>query len=310
MKFHFLKTTVLVGLIALLAACNTQPEKAAEQPTETNEPIEDNAELMELHDNDQLDRKKSEVDWDIVNQRDSARRQRVYEMLEANKVRTAKDHYHAAMVFQHGHDSVAYGMAVKLIKTAVEMDSTINKWLFAAATDRYLLSIGKPQIYGTQFGRQGDEPWSLSELDSTQITDEERMEHGVPPLNQLKERVRKMNLRTLSMLLAEEKSVDEIIAFIQSEDREQSNYDLSESGINSFGYQLMADERLEDALQILKLNTELFPEGFNTYDSYGECLLLIGRIDEGIEAYRKSLELNPENTHAADLIQAHSNTKT
>jgi|GEM_PF-5528947 tetratricopeptide (TPR) repeat protein len=41
---------------------------------------------------------------------------------------------------------------------------------------------------------------------------------------------------------------------------------------------------------------------WNTYDSYGECLLLMGDTENGIKAYKKSLELNPENESAIKVL--------
>jgi tetratricopeptide (TPR) repeat protein len=35
----------------------------------------------------------------------------------------------------------------------------------------------------------------------------------------------------------------------------------------------------------------------------GECLLLLGEKEEGINAYRKAFELNPKNTHAREIIE-------
>lgn len=108
-------------------------------------------------------------------------------------MRTANDYKNAAMVFQHGKDSIDYGMALRLIKKAIEMDTTMNKWLFAAATDRYLLSINEPQIYGTQYQKMGDEPWKLGEIDTTVISDVERIKYGVETLSEQREKVKKMN---------------------------------------------------------------------------------------------------------------------
>jgi tetratricopeptide (TPR) repeat protein len=56
---------------------------------------------------------------------------------------------------------------------------------------------------------------------------------------------------------------------------------------------------------VFKLNTELYPNGFNTWDSYGECLLALGKKEEGIEAYRKSFELNPKNKLAEAIVTEH-----
>lgn len=117
------------------------------------------------------------------------------------------------------------------------------------------------------------------------------------------ERLEGLNKKQLSELISAGKTIDDIITFIQKENNNESEYDLSESGINLFGYSLMKEGENEEALKIFRLNTELYPEGSNTWDSYGECLLRLGRKEEAIEAYKKSLELNPDNTNAENVIK-------
>ena len=264
----------------------------------------DNQELIEIYKNDQTDRQTDNIDWNIVSKKDSLREVRIYELLDSNKIQTSLDYHNAAMIFQHGGDSTAYGMAVKLMRKSIELDSTANKWLLAAAIDRYLLSKDEPQIYGTQYQKFGeDEPWQLGKMDTTKISDAERIEYGVETLAQQRERVKQMNRRKLSELVNDGKTINEIIEFIKSENINETNFDLSESGINSFGYNLMGQGKTKEALKIFKLNTELYPNGFNTYDSYGECLLLLGKKEEGIRAYKKSLELNPKNKNAKIIIE-------
>lgn len=284
------------AIIVLIAfSCNQKSDKESEV-------ILDNEELVEIYKADQANRQTQPIDWNIVSKRDSLREVRIYELLDSNKVRTSLDYHNAAMIFQHGRDSVAYGMAVKLMKKSIELDSTANKWLLAAAIDRYLLSKGEPQIYGTQYWKMKDQPWELREIDTTMITDAERIEYGVETLAQQKEKVKRMNSKKLSDLLNDGKNIDELVQFIKQVDIKSSEYDLSESEINSIGYQIMSQGLKEDALKIFKLNTELYPEGFNTFDSYGECLLELGDKENAIIAYRKSLELNPENKNAEKVL--------
>ncbi len=284
---------VIIGLIAF--SCNQKSKKESEV-------ILDNEELVEIYKADQADRQTQQIDWNIVSKRDSLREVRIYELLDSNKVRTSLDYHNAAMIFQHGGDSVAYGMAVKLMKKSIELDSTANKWLLAAAIDRYLLSKGEPQIYGTQYWRMKDQPWELREIDTTKITDAKRIEYGVETLAQQREKVKRMNKKKLSELLNDGKTVDELVQLIKQEDIKSSEYDFSESGINSFGYQIMNQGLKEEALKIFKLNTELYPEGYNTFDSYGECLLGLGDKENAIIAYKKSLELNPKNNNAEKVL--------
>ena len=83
-------------------------------------------------------------------------------------------------------------------------------------------------------------------------------------------------------------------------------YNISESAINELAYQLLQENKLQDALIFFKLNTDLYPESSNVYDGYGECLLAIGKEKEGIEAYKKSLDLNPNNSNAESVLKKHN----
>lgn len=147
--------------------------------------------------------------------------------------------------------------------------------------------------------------WELYKIDTTQITDEERRKFHVETLEEQHIKERKMNLRTLGDFYTRSGSVTKVIELIREEQRKKwADYDIGESGINSFGYQLMAQGKTEEALQIFKLNTQLYPQGYNTFDSYGECLLKVGRKEEALKAYRKSLELNPQNMNAQKALGA------
>jgi cytochrome c-type biogenesis protein CcmH/NrfG len=65
---------------------------------------------------------------------------------------------------------------------------------------------------------------------------------------------------------------------------------------------LMRAQQTEQALAVFELNTRVFPEAFNTWDSLGEALMNLDRDEEAIRAYQRSLELNPENTNAETMI--------
>ena len=68
------------------------------------------------------------------------------------------------------------------------------------------------------------------------------------------------------------------------------------------GYTFLQREKAEQALEIFELNTRVFPEAFNTWDSLGEAHMVLGHDDEAIRCYERSLELNPENTNAEEAI--------
>ncbi|MBZ0326170.1 MAG: tetratricopeptide repeat protein [Altibacter sp.] len=114
--------------------------------------------------------------------------------------------------------------------------------------------------------------------------------------------IKRINPKRLTELLKSGKTIDEIIEIIKKDDNNAPVYDISESEINSWGYDLINKDNAKDALKIFKLNTELFPKAYNTYDSYGECLLKLGDLQNAIDAYRKSLELNPNNDNAIKVL--------
>lgn len=78
-------------------------------------------------------------------------------------------------------------------------------------------------------------------------------------------------------------------------------FDLNE--LNSLGYHLMGNGRIDEAIAILELNVEAYPRSANAYDSLGEAYMRKGDKDRAIENYRRSLELNPSNSNAAAMIE-------
>ena len=153
----------------------------------------DNSELQKMYSEDQGSRMVNNIDWTVLSKQDKERESRVYELIKSEQIVTGKDYYNSAMIFQHGADSIAYGMAVKHMRKAIELDTTINRWLLAAAIDRDLLSRNKPQIYGTQYSKKNGEKWKRSTIDTTQITDKERKFYNVETLTEQLEKARNMN---------------------------------------------------------------------------------------------------------------------
>lgn len=80
-------------------------------------------------------------------------------------------------------------------------------------------------------------------------------------------------------------------------------YDFSPPQLNGLGYQLMQMKRVKDAIEIFKLNVEMFPQVSNAYDSLGEAYMENGDKQLAIQNYKKSLELNPRNTGAVEKLK-------
>ncbi len=78
---------------------------------------------------------------------------------------------------------------------------------------------------------------------------------------------------------------------------------LSEQQLNGIGYDFLYLEDISGALEIFKLNTELFPESWNVYDSLGETYGLLGNLKLAKENYHKSLKINPKNDYATKALK-------
>jgi Amidohydrolase family/Tetratricopeptide repeat len=80
-------------------------------------------------------------------------------------------------------------------------------------------------------------------------------------------------------------------------------YDFGEGELNGVGYQLLQMKRFKDAIRVLELNVEAYPLSANVYDSLGEAYMDDGDKELAIKNYKKSLELNPDNTNAAENLK-------
>jgi tetratricopeptide (TPR) repeat protein len=78
---------------------------------------------------------------------------------------------------------------------------------------------------------------------------------------------------------------------------------LNESQINWIGYQLLGRKRYSEAIKVFEVNAVHFPKSSNVYDSLGEAYLKAGDIDLAIKNYQKVIELNSQNTNAADILK-------
>ena len=85
------------------------------------------------------------------------------------------------------------------------------------------------------------------------------------------------------------------VAIRRDKDLYREHVPALEIMLNKMGYDLMRRDDLKSALQVFQLNTELYPESYNVYDSYGEALRNNGDREEAIINYRKSLILNPDS---------------
>jgi tetratricopeptide (TPR) repeat protein len=83
-----------------------------------------------------------------------------------------------------------------------------------------------------------------------------------------------------------------------------AEYSLSKSEMNSLGYYFLNTRKdVGAAVAVFRLNVEAFPDYANAYDSLGEAYMVKGDKELAIRNYQRSLELNPQNTNAVEMLK-------
>jgi tetratricopeptide (TPR) repeat protein len=76
-----------------------------------------------------------------------------------------------------------------------------------------------------------------------------------------------------------------------------------EQVINAYGYRVLGEKRVKEAIEIFRANTDAFPDQYNTWDSLAEAYMEDGQNDLAIRYYRKVLELRPGDENATRMLK-------
>jgi Flp pilus assembly protein TadD len=80
-------------------------------------------------------------------------------------------------------------------------------------------------------------------------------------------------------------------------------YNFDESELNALGYQLIQTKQFHEAIQVFQLNVEAYPQSSNVYDSLAEAYMDAGNKPQAMVYYQKSLDLDPKNRNAAEILR-------
>jgi len=123
-------------------------------------------------------------------------------------------------------------------------------------------------------------------------------------LSQTEMLAKRKSIAEAMMKTMQEKDADAAVQqYRQLKVSDPDGYDFSENQLIGLGYQLIAMQKYPEAIAIFKLSTEMYPRSYNTYDSLAEAYMDNGARNLAIENYRKSLELNPQNTNATQKLK-------
>lgn len=110
-------------------------------------------------------------------------------------------------------------------------------------------------------------------------------------------------------LLSEESIISEFLK-IDNQKSEQNYQALKknhpewnfEKTLNSIGYILIGNDRLNDAIKVFEINVKENTNSGDAFDSLGEGYFIAGKYEISKKYYLKSLELNPNNDNAKEML--------
>ncbi|MBN1827381.1 MAG: tetratricopeptide repeat protein [Candidatus Eisenbacteria bacterium] len=82
-----------------------------------------------------------------------------------------------------------------------------------------------------------------------------------------------------------------------------NRYIFSEYALNVLGYRLLGEGRAEEAIAVLRINVEKFPESWNAHDSLAEAYMTRGDREAAVRHYRESIARNPENENGREMLR-------
>jgi len=86
-----------------------------------------------------------------------------------------------------------------------------------------------------------------------------------------------------------------------------------EAVMNMLGYELLRANRLDDALEVFKLNTLAYPGSANCWDSYAEALMATGDNETALKCYEKVMEVlltdSSTDPRMKELIENNARTR-
>jgi tetratricopeptide (TPR) repeat protein len=84
---------------------------------------------------------------------------------------------------------------------------------------------------------------------------------------------------------------------------DNGDYIFSDIVMNRLGHQLLSKGRMEEALEIFRLNVKEYPDSFLANDALAETYLKKGENKLACQYFIKSVKLNPEYEYGKKMIE-------
>jgi hypothetical protein len=85
--------------------------------------------------------------------------------------------------------------------------------------------------------------------------------------------------------------------------KSSSPKDLDQNTLLQLAYGILFAGKVEDAIQVFKLEVQEYPKYWNAYDSLGEAYMDAKQNDLAIQNYEMSITLKPDNQNGIDMLK-------
>jgi tetratricopeptide (TPR) repeat protein len=114
----------------------------------------------------------------------------------------------------------------------------------------------------------------------------------------------KISIATKMYSIRNDHGIDSAIRFYElNKITDQGEYDFGEQELNLLGYKLWSVSKIDEAVEIFKMNVVAYPSSSNAYESLGEAYLNKGDKNQAEVCFRESLKLDPANQDAIRMMK-------
>jgi tetratricopeptide (TPR) repeat protein len=188
-----------------------------------------------------------------------------------------------------------YGCGWELREVPVGIDSAMKK---VRTHEGFLMA------WHTRFYQIPDEQYLIIILSNAGNAPLEKMFKGITDIlyNRQPVNMKPLVAFELSKNMESGKIDGQLVKYRNSFKTEKSKWDFDEAELNKLGYATLPKDAAS-AVKVFGFITELYPNSFNAWDSYAEGLVALGKTQEAIKAYEKSIELNPNHKAGKEALQ-------